>query len=410
MDVIIIGGGAAGCSIAMQLAERGQRVLVLEKGMLGCGSTGRAAGLGGQLRSSPDETRLLKEGLDIVLELERRLGKRLFVRTGSLHVATTPARAAEICDFVRMGQDIGFEIEPVSRARAAELLPCMKADDLMEMCYCPTDGHFQPAELLAAYVEVARAAGARFLTRTPVESIDIAGGAVRGVRAGGQTYSAPIVVNSAGPWSHLLADLAGVSMPTAAIGHYYLVTHALPEVPISRTDAAIRDRENRIYSRPELGGLLVGTYEKEPVLYDMRELGPDFEMASMRASRDSINVALLIESASRRFPFIDHRTPMTVTTGIMTFTPDGYALCGPVPTDDGLYHSTGFNGRGVFQSAAVGRIMADLILDGSCPDPVSHLRADRMDHLPGLGDRDSINARCYDRYANHYGSDLGAGR
>ncbi len=406
---MIIGGGAAGCSVAMQLAERGQRVLVLEKGMLGCGSTGRAAGLGGQLRSSPDETRLLKEGLDIVLDLERRLGKQLFVRTGSLHVATTPARAAEICDFVKMGQDIGFEIEHVSRERAVELLPCMKADDLTESCYCPTDGHFQPAELLAAYVEIARAAGARFLPQTLVESIEIAGGTVRGVRAGGQTYTAPIVVNAAGPWSHLLADLAGVSMPTAAIGHYYLVTHALPEVPVGRTDAAIRDRENRIYSRPELGGLLVGTYEKEPVLYDMCELGPDFEMASMRAPRDSINVAMLIDSASRRFPFIDHRTPMTITTGIMTVTPDGYALCGPVPSIEGLYHCPGFNGRGVFQSAAVGRIMADLILDGSCPDLVNHLRADRMDHVPGLRDRDSINARCYDRYANHYGRDRSSG-
>ncbi len=88
-DVIIIGGGAAGCSTAMQLALRGQRVIVLEKGRLGSGSTAQAAGLGAQLRSSADETRLLKEGLGVVTDLESRLEKELFVRTGCLHVATT---------------------------------------------------------------------------------------------------------------------------------------------------------------------------------------------------------------------------------------------------------------------------------------------------------------------------------
>lgn len=404
-DIIIIGGGAAGCSTAMHLAERGQRVLVLEKGMLGSGSTGKAAGLGGQLRTSADETNLLMEGLKSVLELERRLGTQLFVRTGSLHVAATPARAAEICNFVKMGKEIGFEIDHVNRNRAEKLLPCMKSDDLIEFCYCPTDGHFQPAELLAAYVQVAREAGAKFMTDKLVDSIEISNGATQGVWARGQLYSAPTVVNAAGPWSHLLADIADVQMPTAAIGHCYLVTHPLAEVPIGPTDAAIRDRENRIYSRAEVGGLLVGTYDAEPSLYDMNVLGAEFEMTPMKAAHDSLQVAVLIDAASRRFPFISNRTPMKVTTGIMTFTPDGHALCGPVRNVDGLFHCTGFNGRGVFQSAASGRIMAELILDGRCQHPVDHLRADRMNDYSGLGDRDAINGACYARYASHYGSD-----
>jgi 4-methylaminobutanoate oxidase (formaldehyde-forming) len=303
-----------------------------------------------------------------------------------------------------MGKEIGFEIEHVNRTRAEKLLPCMKSDDIIEFCYCPTDGHFQPAELLAAYVKVARERGTKFLTQTCVESIEITNGAVHGVRVGGRLYSAPIVVNAAGPWSHLLSDLADLPMPTAAIGHYYFITHPIATVPIGQTDAALRDRENRIYTRPEVGGLLVGSYESEPVIYDMKELGTDFEMGRMKPARDSINVAMLLDSASRRFPFIDNTTPMNITTGIMTFTPDGFALCGPVCKVSGLFDCTGFNGRGVFQSAASGRIMSDLILDGQCRYPVSHLDAERMDGDPNLKDRKSINAACYNRYSNHYGS------
>ena len=116
---------------------------------------------------------------------------QLFVRTGSLHVASTPKRAAEICDFVTMGRQIGFEIDHFDRAEAERLLPCMKSDDLIEFCYCPTDGHFQPAELLAAYVQLAREAATQFLTKTSVESIEITGRSVQGVWADGQLYAAP---------------------------------------------------------------------------------------------------------------------------------------------------------------------------------------------------------------------------
>ena len=85
-DIIIIGGGAAGCSAAMQLSVRGKKVLVLERSLLGSGSTGRAAGLGAQLRESPEETSLLMKGIEVVKDIERKVKKEIFTRTGSLHV------------------------------------------------------------------------------------------------------------------------------------------------------------------------------------------------------------------------------------------------------------------------------------------------------------------------------------
>jgi len=401
-DIIIIGGGAAGCSAALQLSLRGKKTLVLERSMLGSGSTGRAAGLGAQLRENPDETSLLMRGIEIVKDIERQVEKEIFTKTGSLHVASDPERAEELRSFVRMGKEIGFEIDLVDEDFARRRLPCMRADDLIEYCYCPTDGHFEPSELLGAYIGLARSAGATFLTNSPVTKLLVQGGAIKGVSTPAGDHHAPIVINAAGPWSYLLAGLTNTTMATAAMGHAYLVTRPLPEALVATTDAALRDRKHRIYSRPEAGGLLVGTYEELPTEYDMEELPDDFQMSEMNAPRDSLQVATLIDSASRRFPFIDGRTPMTVTSGIMTFTPDGHALCGPVRELEGLYHCTGFNGRGVFQSTSVGILLADLICDGIFGPGVEHLRADRFDDDPGLKSREDIKARCRERYSGHY--------
>ena len=126
-DIIIIGGGAAGCSAAMQLSLRGRRVLVLERALLGSGSTGRAAGLGAQLRESPDETRLLMKGIEVVKDIEKRVKKKIFTGTGSLHVASDPERAGELRSFVKMGKEIGFEIDLVNADFAGRLLPCMRS-------------------------------------------------------------------------------------------------------------------------------------------------------------------------------------------------------------------------------------------------------------------------------------------
>ena len=401
-DVIIIGGGASGCSTAMQLSLQGRSVLVLDKAQFGSGSTGQAAGLGAQLRSNPSETRLLMEGIEVVGEMERKLNEKIFTRTGSLHVAATEDRAGELRNFVESGKTIGFDIELVDREFAKSRLPCMRTDDLIEFCYCPTDGHFAPSELLNGYIRIARDAGATFLSQTRVEDIMMSGGRVKGVQTAGASFFAPVVVNAAGPWSYLVAELTQTPMATATLGHYYLVTEPVPGVQISPTDAAIRDRANRIYSRPEMGGLLVGSYEQEPVEYSMEALPEDFQMSEIRIKRDNLNVALLIEAASQRFPFINERTPMSITTGIMTFTPDGHALCGPVHDVEGLYYCTGFNGRGVFQSTSVGFLLADIICKGRSRYQMGHLDADRFSGEPWLGDRESIRTRCCDRYANHY--------
>ena len=276
----------------------------------------------------------------------------------------------------------------------ASRMPYMRTDDLIDACYCPTDGHLQPAELAGAYIKIGKQRGVQYKTNTPVTGILVESGRVRGVKTADGEYHAPVVVNAGGPWSYLNAELAETVLPTAAIGHYYLTTRPDPAQPVDRLSPAVRDRELRIYTRPESGGLIVGIYDAEPDLYDMRKLPVDFDMSRMKAARDSIQVARLIEAANHRFPWIDERTPMTITTGIMTFTPDARPFCGKMPDIEGLYHCSGFSGHGIVQSPAIGLIMSELILDGKSSYDVSSIEADRYFDMPGYLERDDIEAKC----------------
>jgi len=402
-DVIVIGGGVAGLSTAMQLAVRGSSVVVLERERLGNGSTGRAAGLLGQLRWHAEHTRMLMDGVEIVRELESQADVEIFVQTGSLRVAETPERVEEIAALVEMGKSIGFDIDQISIEEVKRRLPYMETADLLDACFCPTDGHLQPAELVSAYIKVGKANGVQYQVESPVVGILTEGGKVRGVRTTKGEFHAPVVVNAGGPWSYLNAELANECLPTSAIGHYYLTTRPDPAHPVDRLSPAIRDRELRIYSRPESGGLIVGMYDAEPELHDMRKLPADFDMSAMKASQASLHVAMLLDATQRRFPWINERSPMTITTGIMTFTPDGKPFCGKMPNVEGLYHCAGFSGHGIVQSPTIGVIMAELILNGQSSYDISSIEADRYFDLPGYGTRSDIEEKCVEMAGNYYG-------
>ena len=203
-DIVIIGGGVAGLSTAMQLASRGASVTLLEREQLGNGSTGRAAGLLGQLRGTPAATRMLMDGVKVVAQLEERTGVEIFVQTGSLRVAETPERAGEIRDLVEMGRQIGFDIDHLTIDEVAQRLPYMQTDDLLDACYCPTDGHLQPAELVSAYLTIGREQGVVYRSGCPVRDLEFSGGRVCGVVTDQGTISTRVVINAAGPWSYLV--------------------------------------------------------------------------------------------------------------------------------------------------------------------------------------------------------------
>lgn len=402
-DVIVIGGGVAGLSTALQLAARRQKVLLLEQGELASGSTGQASGLLGQLRSNAEAIRLLMDSMAVLQELQEQDGARLFTRSGSVRVAQNEARAAEIRRGVELGQAAGLEIYPIDARELKQRLPYLNTDDVLAACFCPIDGYLAPPELAQLYIRLARRNGVELRPHTPVEQIVVEGGKVVGCRAGGQLFSAPVGVNAGGPWSYLIADMAAQRLPTAGIGHCYFTFGPDPSHPIDPNSPTLRDRENLIYSRPTREGALhVGIYETEPVSYEMEALPAEFQMAKMRTDRVHPTIRALLASARRRFPFIGIETPLRITTGIMSWTPDGNALCGPLPDVEGLYHCAGFCGHGVMQSAAIGVLMADLILNGTCRYDMAQLEADRFFDLPEFMDRARVKASCVETYASCY--------
>jgi len=402
-DGIIIGGGVAGLSTAMQLARRGKRVAVLERQRLGSGSTSKAAGLLGQLRGTAAQTRFQMDALAIIRELEQQTGLELFVPSGSLRIAETPERVEELRLVSALGRELGLEVREPSIEEVARLVPYMRTDDLVYACHFPTDGFVMPAELASAYVKVGRTLRVVYEIGCHVEEILLEGRQATGVRTTRGDFHAPVVVNAAGPWCYLLPEAVGGRVTTAAVAHYNLITRPIDQRPIERLCPVVRDRHHRIYARPESGGLLVGMYEEDPVVYQMGKLPADFDMQALKAGRDEVNVAELIYLAGQRFPWINERTPMTMVKGLMSFTPDSQPLCGPMPDFEGLYHCCGMSGRGIVQSPTVGVIMAELIVEGTSRYDVASVTADRFFDDPGFRERPAIEERCRQMYARIYG-------
>ncbi|GMU92750.1 MAG: hypothetical protein AMXMBFR4_18080 [Candidatus Hydrogenedentota bacterium] len=402
-DAIIVGSGVAGLSTAMEFGLRGHRTLVLERRGLASGSTSRAAGLLGQMRTTVDAVRMLMDSVRILHGIEDRSGINVFHQTGSIRIAQNAARVDELRRDVGVSLAAGLTVHTIESAEVLRLAPYVRVDDVIEACYCPSDGYLDPPTLARAYIQVARGIGVSFVEHAPVERIHSNGETVSGVRACGVDYFAPVVVNAAGPWAHLVSNFADQMLPTAGIAHYYLTTRECDQVDISPDTPTLRDRENRIYSRPCDGGLRVGIYETRPETIAVERLPVDYSMDGMTAARDHPTVRSLMDAAARRFPRITTDTPMEIRGGIMAFTPDGGPLLGEFPQLKGFFHCAGFCGHGVTQSPALGPLMADLVFDGVRRYDAAQLEADRFADFPDLQTREAVEAKCAACYANYYG-------
>jgi len=402
-DVIIIGSGMAGLSSAIHLANRGQRVVVLEQATLASGATSRASGLIGQMRSSSDATRLVMTSLRFIREVEARTDTQVFNQTGSIRLAQNQHRVDELEADTAIARDADLECETVDAAWLGEHLPFMRSDDVLTAAYCPTDGYLNPPELAEAYIALAKSRGVEFRERCRVEEILTKNNRVTGVRANAALVNAPIVINAAGPWAHLIADVIEQRLPTAGIIHRYFTT--CPEAgDLYPSDApTVRDRDLRIYARPKDGALRVGIYERAAEGFDMEAAGRDFLMESLQIDSDHATVRSLIDAAADRFPEFKSTTPIDLTGGVMAFSPDGNSLIGTIPDLEGFYHAAGLCGHGVAQSGELGAIVADLILDNTCRYNLDELRADRFDDLPELRTREQAESACEDAYGAYYG-------
>jgi 4-methylaminobutanoate oxidase (formaldehyde-forming) len=359
---VIIGGGVAGCSVAYHLTARGWRdVVLLERAELTSGSTFHAAGLVGQLRSSVALTRLMMWSVELYRRLQAETGRDPgWHEVGSLRLASSAERMEELRRQAGWAKTFGLPLEVVSPEEAAKLFPVISVDGLHGAVYLSTDGHLDPGGLAAALAEGARRHGASIRTGVRVTGIAVKEGRVHEVRTDAGPIRADVVVNAAGMWAAEIGRMVGVTIPMVPIRHQYLTTKPIegvhPRMPV------MRDPDLLDYFREEVGGLVVGGWERNPVPWGLDGIPPDFN--NRLFAPDWEQFAPLMENAVRRIPALAGAEVVRLIHGPEAFTPDGEFILGESPEVAGFFVAAGFCAHGIAGAGGAGRIIAAWIADG----------------------------------------------
>jgi glycine/D-amino acid oxidase-like deaminating enzyme len=371
-DVVIVGGGVTGCSIAFHLAEQGVRsVVVLERRFLASGGTGRSVGVMRQLYPTPETTRMVLHSLRVFQSFREITGGDAgYVQCGAV-IAVAPAQKAALVKTLEAQREIGIRARLLSPDDIRELDPRIDPFAVGAAVHEPESGYGDPTGVTTGFAEGARRRGVRIEQMAEVVGLQTDGGRVTGVRtASGETIAAPVVVNAAGLWCRRIAEMAGVTLPIVVGRHPVFIVERAPA--FGRPHPVYLDLASGTFLRPETGGLtLTGFLDADEPSHPM-----DPEALGGEVAFDE--VARIMERASRCIPALDDARYQRGYAGAFDITPDWMPILDETPVR-GLYVAAGMSGHGFKLSPAVGRMMADLITTGgsSLVDPTP-FRLDRF--------------------------------
>jgi 4-methylaminobutanoate oxidase (formaldehyde-forming) len=362
---VIIGGGVGGTSIAYHLAELGWAdVLLVDRAELTSGSTFHSAGLVGQLRSSVTLTKMMMYGV----ELYRRLAAETGVdpswhEVGSLRLASTTERMEELTRQAGWAKTFGLPLALIGPQEAGALFPLMSLEGVLGAVHLPTDGWLDPSGLAQAMAAGARKRGVRIETHTRVTGIDVQAGRVTGVRVMRQgeerSIAAEVVVNAGGMFAPEIGRLAGVNVPIIPMAHEYLFTE--PIEGVSSSLPTMRDPDNLVYYREEVGGLCMGGYERHPAPWSLDGVPADFNGKLL--APDWPRFAEIMDGAIRRVPAIADAGINRMINGPEGFTPDNEFILGESEIR-GFFVAAGFCAHGIAGAGGIGRQVASWIVEG----------------------------------------------
>jgi glycine/D-amino acid oxidase-like deaminating enzyme len=404
-EVVVIGAGALGASVAFHLAAMGQRdVVLLDKFALASQTSPRAAGLTQQIRQIPEMTRLAMRAVDKIVNFTEETGEPLvFFQSGSVKIARTEQDLPQIAEEIADGRALGLEIAPLDEAGLRELTPFARPDGILGMWFTPSDLFLEPVQIPLGYADAAAKRGVTLLPETPVTAILRAGDWVRGVETSAGTISAPVVVDCAGGWARAVAATAGIAIPIQAIRHQLMVTEPLAGVSTRQPICRIIDAN--VYVRPEAGGLMLGGYEPDPLVADPDDFGPAFQIAALPL--DVAPLKRLADRVKTQFPVFQSAPVKLVRGGLPTMTADGNHIVGSVPGLDGFFTASGCCVGGLSIAPAVGEWLAELILTGAPSLPLDCLDIRRFG--PELRDKEAVRAAGLHAYTHHYATPKRAG-
>jgi sarcosine oxidase, subunit beta len=356
-DVVIIGGGVTGASIAFHLVSRGVRdVIVVDKSFVASGATGKSSACVRQHYSTAETCRMILYSLDFFERFEELTGGHAcgFRRTGYLLGVDERMRAPMEAS-VALQRGIGIDTRLVSPAEMGEIESRLRIEDLVAGCYEPDSGYCNPAETAQGLARAARARGARVLEETEVQAVLTAGSRITGVRTTRGDIQTSRVVNAAGLWGAGVGAMMGVEIPITVCRHKISIV-SWPE-PARRPHPMVYDFVNNIYTRPELGEhILVGGLDAEEA-HEIADPDRYKEGVSLDESTDAL------ARVSHRFPVLADGRIARGYAGCFDVTPDWHPILDRVGPE-GAYVAVGFSGHGFKLSPAVGDMMAALVTEG----------------------------------------------
>jgi sarcosine oxidase subunit beta len=354
-DVVIVGGGIVGSSIAYHLTGQGcKNVLVLEReAHTGLGSTGKSMGGVRAQFSTEVNIRMSLHSIPFFASFEELTGLPSGYKPhGYLFAATSEAHIEYLRANLARQTALGLQqARMLSRAEIAAVFPPMRTGDILGGTFCPTDGFVDPHSMMTGFMTVAEQRGATLQRGSGVCRILTGNGVVTGVQTAAETILSPVVVNAAGIWARELADSAGADLPIQPLRRMLVPTEPFPGIP-ERLPMII-DMSSGFHFRPEGVGLLMAWSDPEEQ-YGYR---PDFDPAYIEK--------ILTHAAERVPAFAELAVNRRrCWAGMYDMSPDKHSILGPAPEVRGLYYANGFSGHGVMHSPATGRIVSDLILHG----------------------------------------------
>ncbi len=376
VDVVIVGGGAVGCSIAYHLTKIGiTDVLLLERRQLTCGTTWHAAGLVGQLRATRNLTELAKYTSELFAGLEAETGQATgFRQNGSLALALHAERFEELKRGASMARNFGLEVEVVGPAEIRSRYPLLNLDGVVGGVFLPKDGQTNPIDTTLALAKGARMRGARIVEGVKVERILVENGRAVGVRTPLGEVRAGTVVIAAGMWSFWLARDIGVHLPLHAAEHFYIVTEPIEELP--RDLPVLRVPDECAYVKEDAGKILLGCFEPEAKPWGMDGIPEDHAFETLPEDLD--HFAPILEMATKRLPILERAGIATFFNGPESFTPDDRYLLGETAEVRDLFVACGMNSIGIQSSGGVGKVLAEWIRDRRMPVDLLDVDVQRM--------------------------------
>ena len=361
-QVVIIGGGVGGCSIAYHLTQMGWKdVVLLERHELTAGSTWHSAGLVGQLRSDANLTRMMYYSTDLYRRLKAETGQDTGWReVGGLRLASSPERLEELKRLAGMARSFGMPMEMLTPKEAWELFPMINLEGVVGAVYTPTDGVIDPTGLTNALAAGAKSRGARLFTETSVEKINLKDGRVDEVVTDQGTIKTGVVVNAAGQWGGEVGKMVGLTLPVVPMAHLYIITK--PIEGLGHDVPTLRDPDLLVYWREEVGGLVTGGYERDPAPFGLKGIPRDFKYQLLPPDWERFTP--LMENSIKRVPAVETAEIIQLLNGPEGFTPDGEFLLGPT-TVKGFWVACAFCAHGLAGAGGIGKVMAEWIIDGN---------------------------------------------